>query len=65
MTEKYKANVMKIKEIKFCHSENLCPSVLFLTENTYFSIFNFQLTRTSLVEPFGVLNFQFHFVLSV
>ena len=28
MAEKHKANAMKIKEIKFCHSENLCHFVL-------------------------------------
>ena len=49
MAEKHKANAMKIKEIKFCHSENLCHFVLLSIlveikelENSQLSIFNSQ-----------------------
>ena len=43
---------MKIKEIKFCHSENFCPSVLFFDRKHIF--LNFQLPTFNFQFPLSV-----------
>ena len=65
MAEKHKANAMKIKEIKFCHSENLCHFVLLSLNKKQKSEQPMWIARSILVEikelensQLSIFNFQ-------